>query len=655
MILFLRVPEVTDKNFNTRAHPNMLHSHNKRIIYESDDDSNDVRKVTKGETISSDVKRIICESDDESCDMRGNNHPDGNILSGSSRSNLKRKSSDDCGRVTVDNCNDDDGVADCEQNLTEDRRATLRQTRSSFLSSSDDTPQRLRRSKRSAVANVDNRNLHLTKAKQAESMDSLQSLPMSTIMSVARSQRKSTAQNDEEEVDSVDDEETPDSESDSSTYDDENSDESQEETGGSRNDRRKSSKTEKHPRSYVTTRSQCDATASRMSSDRSQALSLAKEAERDTLLKKMKRRLSAGESALDAISSSEEEEEEGEEEIVKGKPPTGLRGIDSKKKVNDGTNRHQQSQPNTPGQHQRTSNGSQSSSRSSRPMSGSSAFIRKEVLPERYNSDEDENDDCVDDFIVGSDEERDEQRREMEDIAREREKRHKRKEKEKKRKAEEASIAIRKAEKERIKADKIELERMRQQHSETKSRRRKVIVEDDDEEEGEGAGEGAEERKREGLSAATTASPFEGASLPQGTSSSSRKRAIYVACSKQAGSRSESRIEIVLSSDEEGMAKLIPNDDVEEESEDENSSTEDEGDEEDEEDEESLDGPMLYRRVDAMREELEEGDANSTSIMKVSQSIKVSSDTFVVATRHGKFKQLGSVIPTSTHCDFSAC
>ena len=108
MILFLRVPGVTVENFTTRAHPNMLHSHNKRIIYESDDDSNDLRKVTKGETISSDVKRIICESDDESCDMRGNNHPDGNILSGASRSNLKRKSSDDCGRVTVDNCNDDD-------------------------------------------------------------------------------------------------------------------------------------------------------------------------------------------------------------------------------------------------------------------------------------------------------------------------------------------------------------------------------------------------------------------------------------------------------------------------------------------------------------------------------------------------------------------
>ena len=621
----------------------MLHSHNKRIIYESDDDSNDVQKVTKGKMISSDVKRIICESDDESCDMRGNSHPNENILSGSSRSNLKRKSSDDCGRVTVDDGNEDDGDADCGQYLI--GQATLRQTRSALFSTRDDTPQSLRRSKRSAVAIVDNRNLHLTEATQAESVDSLQSLPMSTRMSAARSRRKRTAQNDEKEVDGVDDEETPDSESGSSTYndddDDDYSDESQEETGGSRGDRRsrssrKSSKAEKHPRSYVTTRSQCDATASRMSSDRNQALSLAKEAKRDTLLRKMKKRLSAGESALDAISSSEEEEGEEEEEVVKGKPPTGLRGIDSKYKVNDGTIRRQQSQPNTPGQHQRTSNGSQSSSRSSRPLSGSSAFIRKEVLPERYHSDEDEMDDCVDDFIVGSDEERDEQQRHMEEIAREREKRHKRKEKERKRKAEEASIAIKKAEIERIKADKIELDKMRQQHSETKSRRRKVIVEDDDEDEGEGE----EERKREGP---TMASPFEGASPPQGTSSSSRK------CHEQAGSRSESRIEIDLSSDEEETAKLIPNDAVEEESGDENSSTEDEGDEDDEEneyeedDEEWLDGPMLYRRVDAMREELEERDVHSTSIMKVllaSQSVKVSSNTFVVAARHRKLKQL---------------
>ena len=645
----------------------MLHSHNKRIIYESDDDTNDIQTVTKGEKISSEVKRIICESDDESFDMRGNNHRDVKNPPNSSRSNLKRKSSDDRSRVNTGSRNEDDGESDCQRNMMKARESTARRTRSSLLNSSDDAPRSLRSSKRSEVAVVNDRlpvpdfNLHLTKAAQAESIDSLQSLPLSKTSSAARFRRRKTAQNDKKDIYGVDDEgEMPDNESNSSTSDNDVSHDSQEEKGGGRSDlhgrsSRTSSHAEEHPRSYVTTRSQGDATASRTSSDRNQALSLAKEAEREVLLKKMKRRLSNGESALDAISSSEEEEEE-EEEVGKGKPSNGQRRSDSKRKENDSPISRQQSPPHSSGHHQRAGNRSQSSSRSSRPMSGSSAFIRKEVMPERYNSDEDDNEDCLDDFIVGSDEERDDQQRQMEEFAWEKEKRHKRKEKERKRRAEEESKAIRKAEEDRIEADKIELDKMRQLHSETKSRRRKIIVEDDDEgEDGEGgggvggAGGGGSAMTPNGpgkaLSFATMTSSSDGASSIQGTSSSSSSSSVVdKAYSKEIGSRSGNRIEIVLSSDEEEeKVGLIPDDDVEGEREDVNDSTDEDEDEDedevdDEDDEELLDGPMLYRRVDAMRDELEERDEHSISIMKVSPSVL----THAVAT-------LRVLLPTTLH------
>jgi hypothetical protein len=606
----------------------MSHSNNKRIIYESDDDTNEMQKVTKSQTISSEVKRIICESDDDSIDIPENSHSVARTTFSSSRSHLKRKSSDD-------------GDPDSPREACD---ATTRKTRSPLLNSSDDTPQMLRRSQRSAVTIANDRvpdalpdfNLHQTKAIQAESIDSLQSLSKSRTSSTAKFRKEKNSKNDEDEFDDVDDDdegEMPDSEGDSGASDDDADDESQEEKGGRKSGRygrssRTPSHAEQQPRSYVTTRSQCDSSASRTSSDRNQAILLAKEAKREVMLEKMRRRLSVGESALDALSSSEEEEDRVE-------PSSASRRRDSMGIQNDSPISRQQSPQSNSGQQQRTRSKSQSSSRSSRPLSGSSAFIRKEVMPERYNSDEDEDDDCVDDFIVGSDEERDEQQRQMEEIAKEREKRHKRKEKERRRREEEASMAIRKAEKERIKAEKIELERMRQLHSETKNRRRKIVVEDDEEDENEeegggGAGAGGSTMTPIGpvkaLSFVTTAnsvSSSRGAVSSCSSSSSSSGNVMGSARSAQTGSRSVNRIEIELSSDEEeGNVTLIKGDDIEDDSEEEqgceseNDSSEEE-DEEDEEDDESLDGPMLYRRVDAMREELEDGDELNTSIMKV--------------------------------------
>ena len=581
----------------------MSSQRSKRVIYESDDGEENT-PIDRYQNLHSQKKRIICESDEDADEdlnadrSRGLHRTDTKDIS--AVRDIARATRTSITHIRSDDESDPDATQPSDVPESSESAALT-------LVNSAAQKGTTRRSQRSAAVSA---------RKQGDAIDSLQLLSAASRGPQTRGQRSSkekalskreTDSDVEEDEEDDESEYNSDSDSDSDSDNDNDSDGTFDE---SKTDQPKSSKVKSNGRSSASdnkSRSISSSTpanvtvtphrseiSTRASSDRTQRQSAVKEAERESKQREI-RRFSARQSALDAMQSSDEDtvDDEGvsDVEVVSR---LGSTDTNSRDRKSPRTPSRSQSQPTSQSQSRSHSQGSQRWSQQSRSgISGSNAFIRRETMPEKENYSDDEV--GLEDFIVGSDEEREEQLREMEAALREKAKKQKRKQKELRQREQEYATAQKDLSKANDKKEKIELERVRLLHSETKNRRRKIILEDDDDEEGGGVNDVHEDHVR------LQYDPL------QDAASSSTVKDLTV---------SESEGDEV----EAGDASSQSNEEEEDEEEDEE---EEEEEEDEEEEEEDLDGPMLYRRVDAMRDEEDEEEASNAHIRKVHNIIAI--------------------------------
>ena len=671
-----------------------MSSHRKRVIYESDDEAESTQPV---DIKRSDIqnKRIICDSDDEtdrtSEPTKIARLDDGTDLPTDAPNGPKgnEKADDDCR-------SDDEWDPDAQRNVMEAKIPTPQLAQTEFSGTSSEPFQATRMSQRSAAIMARTRLRDMSPSAYSQHTS-----PVDSLQSLSRPRRSSAKQKKVEEDSGDERGHDEDASYKSSTAsENESSDgEIQYDDVNVSRPRRRQGKSEKYKRMERKKEEALErAISTRSGSDRSRRLSAAKDAQRETIQKEM-RRFSARQSALDALDALSSEEEASD-------------GSDAASDIIANSSRHSKHQDNSCDSGKNRIKSQKSHKRppphsQSRSSSGSSAFIRSEMLPQREAS-EDEDDAmgaAEDDFIVGSDEERDEQQKLSEAYAKEREKRHRRKEKERKQREAEKEKEQRRAAKAIAEAERAELERVRELHNETSSKRRRIVVEDDEdederdkngierlevkvgtrlhkdvevEEEGEGEDDvevlspkailaaratpdialgtssSSSSRNRNRDSHSRDSSDKDRGSQSSGKKSSRRSRHIIVDSSdedkedekedEEAGSedggedekeeedeeggrssKSRSKTESVRRSARNRGSAAGQEDGTEEENDEENDEDEEEEEEEDEEDEddddESLDGPMLYRRVDALREKEDEEEGAESYIRKVAVTL----------------------------------
>ena len=628
-----------------------MSAYKKRVIYESDDEADGIFPKCNTVITTHQKRKIICESDDDGDTVIfGKDASEPRELRASS-SSIKRKSSEASENVENNESSNDEWDPEAQRNVMEARSltnsATLspRVTRSSSLITDNDAPPSVRRSQRSASAAASKR-LHIMSPSAysgsnlpGEAIDSLQSLSLPKKTSAQ--QNDSTVKKRKEKKYLSDDNYS----SSGSTTDGNEEKEEEEEAEEEKDDARshnKSTKSSDACSGNITKTIRESSIVTRTNSDRNQRLSAAKDVQRRSMQEELLRRSSC-KSALDALLS-EDEEEEGEGEGEEDDEGNNVKGKDSSRDKNNHESPVFQPQSNSKSQYY-----SQTSKKNvpSRRQSGSAVFFRKETLPEQIG-DSDEEEMGADDFIVGSDEERDDLNREMEDRAREKEKRRRRKEKERRQRALDEAAELKRLQKIKREEERVELERVRELHSQTKSSRRRVIAADDDDDENDQREpkEEAEEVEFIGhMNANNTQKSIGSANSSSSSSSSSShtrnapsatdaSQPIRASSSSSGGGSRRASQRIVIESSEDEMDEEIKvrnkavvskssdadpdsegegEGDVDDrEGEDGDSPSEDEEEEEeddsDDDDDAPLDGPMLYRMVDAMREKEEEDE-----------------------------------------------
>ena len=601
-----------------------MSAYKKRVIYESDEEADEIMPPC---LTAHQKRKIICESDDDL----------GTVIVGS----LKRKPSEALENIESNENSNDEWDPEAQRNVMEARSVTdctilsPRVTRSSSLIVDNGAPPSVRRSQRSASAAARKR-LHIMSPSTCsgynlpgEAVDSLQLL--SQQKKTSAQQNNSVIKKRKEKKYMSDDNYS----SSGSTTDGSEEEETAEEV--KEDEARSLKKNTRSNNDYSGDNSKTireSSIVTRTNSNRNQKLSAAKDTQRRSMQEELLRRSSC-KSALDALLS-EDEEGEGDEENEKDE------GNEVNKRNSLRSKESHESPLSQPRSNSKSQYYSQASKRNapSRRQSGSAVFFRKETLPEQVG-DSDEEEGGADDFIVGSDEERDELNREMENRAREKEKRRRRKEKERRQRALDEAAELKRVQKKMEQEERVELDRVRELHSQTKSSRRRVIAADeDDDENGNGNDqrgpqveeEGVEEVEVIGHLNATRSPKIDGSvsssdsrNAPSATDALQPIQASSSSSNGNRGRRASQRIVIESSEDEMEADRKVMNKTVmtgsaaDPDSEgdandgdgqiDDSASEEDEDEEEEEEDsddEAPLDGPMLYRMVDAMREEEEE-------------------------------------------------
>ena len=577
-------------------------SRSKRIIYESDG-TDDSSTFDRGLSLHSHKKRILCESDDDmgitESAQKTREIPSSkavivgleNVLVGASAAGSDGNSSND------------EWDSDAYRNTMKGGIST---SRTKEVTSVDCDSTGARRSQRSAAVTARQRlstisqDAYFSYALPGEDIRSLQSPHILSQKSTQNQRHVSKQARDG----------TEDEYKGSCTENDSEGDESSdEEACSSREEKLKSSRSTKKKSNSSTLKLRSDS-STRVSSDRSQRLSAAKEVEREIKRREI-RRPSARRSALDAMASSEDDEgrresdgessqdsngsvdEVEDQSSVVGFPKGGTSQTKKQKAASRGKTSSFSSSPSRSQSSSKSQSKSQSYNRSS--SSGSNAFVRKEMMPEpeTYSDCDDED---LDDFIVGSDEEREEQEREREAVIRQREKKQKKKDKEQRQIEKEVGARQKFLARQIEEKEKADMDRVRQLHSQTKSQRRKIIAEDDEDE--------SCHSDRHIQPSLFTATPSFDDSKDEG-----KRTAIHVR---------SSNLETLSDKDSVGVTEIgLGVREKEASSCDESSEEEEEEEEEESEEEDDMDGPMLYRRVDALREEEEENDNSTNYIRKV--------------------------------------
>ena len=573
-------------------------SRNKRIIYESDG-TDDSSSIDRGLSLHSHKKRILCESDDDMGIIKSAQKTREIPSSKAVIVGLEKVLVGASASCSDGNGSNDEWDPDAYRNTM---KGDISTSQTKEVTSVDCDSTGARRSQRSAAVTARKRlstisqDAYFSYALPGEDIRSLQSPHILSQKSTQKQRHVSKQARDG----------TEDEYEGSCTENDSEADESSdEEACSSREEKLKSSRSTKKKSNSNTLKVKSDS-STRVSSDRSQRLSAAKEVERESKRREI-RKPSARCSALDAMASSEDDEgrresdgessqdnngsvDEVEDQLsIVGFPKRGTSQIQKQKDASRGKTSSSSLSPSR----SQSSFKSQSYNRSS--SSGSNAFVRKEMMPEpeTYSDCDDED---LDDFIVGSDEEREEQEREREAVIRQREKKQKKKEKEQRQIEKEEAVRQKSLARQIEEKEKADMDRVRQLHSQTKSQRRKIIAEDDEDESCHG------DRHIQ-------PSPFTATPLFDDSKDGGKRPAIHILSSNSETLSDEDSVgvtEIGLRVREKEVSSCDVSSEEEEEEEDEES-----------EEEDDMDGPMLYRRVDALREEEEENDNSTNYIRKV--------------------------------------
>lgn len=606
---------------------------NKRIIYESDD-TDDSSRIDRCVTSHSHKKRILCESDDNTDSIKTITKKRDDRTPTATPSVSKEVSVALSAAGSAGNSSNDEWDPDTHRNVM---KGDLPTSKKCILVSADSNSA-VRRSQRSAAISATKRlsiisqDAYFNYLHPEENIGSLESPHLLGQRSAQKHHRAN-----QQEVDSGEEEDT--GEDENEDEDEENycenvggaDDASDEEASCNRKDKLKLSRStnkavSRSDRTNDIGNPTSSRSSTRVSSDRSQRLSAAKEVERKSKLREI-RRPSVRCSALDAMATSEDEasgeesdenmdgKEDGDDEVrlvgaLKQGAQKEQEGQQEKASQRGQRRLYSPSPSPSPSasqsQSRTQSSGSQRRHQPRSSCSGSSAFIRKEMMPERDTFFDGGGED-LDDFIVGSDEEREEQERERELVLREREKRCRRKVKEQKQREKEQIAMQNSLAKQTNEKEKVELDRIRLLHSQTKSRRRKIITEDD-EDEGDDTGSHI-------LISPHFASAIATPVVSDGKSEQQQQQLSSISFKVKLTSDQVSEKDVdagEVGGGGEGEGDKDNEDSPCDESED------DESDEDTEdEDEDDFDGPMLYRRVDAMREEEEEKETSTSYIRKV--------------------------------------